>query len=297
MNLKDRINEDAAKTEKLMAQYFNRKFDAPDIVVSAMQYSLFAGGKRLRPVLMMETCKGLGGNVDEVMPLACAIEMIHTYSLIHDDLPAMDNDDLRRGKPTNHKVYGENIAILAGDALLNYAFEVAIEGIPFQHIAVLNNYIKALGELSKASGVNGMIGGQTGDILSEEVRIDEAKMYYIIEHKTGALIKAAVLCGAHVAGATSQEILALTHYSEKIGMAFQILDDILDVVGDENKTGKPSGSDEKNHKTTFVSLYGIKSAKVKLSELEAEANEALAQIQYNTEFLSEIAHFICNRDF
>lgn len=274
---------------------FERKFDTPDIIVSAMKYSLFAGGKRLRPMLMKETCRCLDGEVGDVMPLACAIEMIHTYSLIHDDLPAMDNDDLRRGKPTNHKVYGENMAILAGDALLNYAMETGVAGIPVDPTKTFH-YIKALSFLAESAGINGMIGGQTGDILSEDQAINEEKLYYIHAHKTGALIKASVLCGAFIAKATSDERSALEIYSEKIGLAFQIVDDILDITGDEKALGKPTGSDEKNHKTTFVSLYGMASSEEKIRELEETALDALETIPHDTRFLEDMAKYICERD-
>lgn len=291
---KETLLEKVKETDHELLACFDRKFDTPDIIVSAMKYSLFAGGKRLRPILMKETCRCLGGDSADVKPLACAIEMIHTYSLIHDDLPAMDNDDLRRGKPTNHKVYGENIAILAGDALLNYAMETAIAGIPVDPSKTFH-YTRALSYLAHSSGVNGMIGGQTGDILSENEAINEEKMYYIHAHKTGALLKAAVLCGGFVAKVTGEERDALETYSEKIGLAFQIVDDILDVTGDEKTLGKPVGSDEKNHKSTFVSLYGMASSQEKIRELENGALDALATIDHDTSFLEDMAKYICQR--
>ncbi|MEG1105291.1 MAG: polyprenyl synthetase family protein [Eubacterium sp.] len=295
-NFKEELQNKVDMTDEELNFYFEKKFDTPDIIVSAMKYSLFAGGKRLRPILMKETCHSMGGNMEMIIPLACAIEMIHTYSLIHDDLPAMDNDDLRRGKPTNHKVYGENIAILAGDALLNYAIETAISGIPINNIYDAPYYVEALKYLFEASGVNGMIGGQTGDLLSEDEAINEEKMYYIHAHKTGALLKASVLCGGFVAKATGEEIKALEVYSEKIGLAFQIVDDILDVTGDEKTLGKPIGSDEKNHKSTFVSLYGMASSQEKVKELEILALDVLKTIKYDTTFLEDMAKYICHRE-
>ena len=275
---------------------FDKKFDAPDNIVSAMKYSLFAGGKRLRPVLMMEACRCLGGDETAVIPLACAMEMIHTYSLIHDDLPAMDNDDLRRGKPTNHKVYGEDMAILAGDALLNYAMETAVDGMPFDTLEKAQAYGRALRVLTAAAGVNGMIGGQTGDILSENMEINEEQLLYVHAHKTGALLKASILCGALIAQADAASLKALEAYSEKIGLAFQIVDDMLDVFGDEKTLGKPVGSDEKNHKTTFVTLYGMASSEEKVRELEAGAVADLAQVKGDTAFLEAMARYICHRD-
>ncbi|MDO4288068.1 MAG: polyprenyl synthetase family protein [Eubacterium sp.] len=297
--MKDFKGELEQRTEHIDAALnacFEKKFEAPDNIVSAMKYSLFAGGKRLRPVLMMEACRCFGGDEAAVVPLACAIEMIHTYSLIHDDLPAMDNDDLRRGKPTNHKVYGENMAILAGDALLNYAMEIAVDGMPFDTLEHARIYGRAFRVLAEAAGVNGMIGGQTGDILSENMEINEEQLFYIHAHKTGALLKAAILCGALVGGADAESLRALERYSEKIGLAFQIVDDMLDVLGDEKTLGKPIGSDEKNHKTTFVTLYGMASSEEKVAELEAGALEDLAQVKGDTAFLKAMVRYICHRN-
>ncbi|MEG1433002.1 polyprenyl synthetase family protein [Eubacterium sp.] len=286
----------AAEVEEELTACFMEQFDSPDIIISAMKYSLFVGGKRLRPVLMKETCHCLGGDSQMVVKLACALEMIHTYSLIHDDLPAMDDDDLRRGEPTNHKVYGESIAILAGDALLNYAVETALAGVPNSETEAMTRYIRALQILFYASGVNGMIGGQTGDILCEEDgEVTEEKLAYIHAHKTGALIKASVLCGAVIAGAKQSELAALEDYADAIGLAFQIVDDILDVTGTEESLGKPIGSDEKNHKTTFVSLYGLASSEVKVGELEVRALKALDCLDHDTTFLRELATYICTR--
>ena len=294
MPFKAMLTEKVSQVDTALSACFEEKFDTPDIIISAMKYSLFAGGKRLRPVLMVETCQALGGDVEKVMPLACAIEMIHTYSLIHDDLPAMDNDDLRRGKPTNHKVYGESMAILAGDALLNYAFETAVSGIPAEDNA---GYLKALNILARAAGVNGMIGGQTGDILCEgEKDVSEDKLMYIHAHKTGALLEAAVLCGGAVAGMKPDEEEALKDYSKAIGLAFQIVDDILDVTGDEKTLGKPIGRDAKNEKTTFVTLYGMASSEEKVESLYHKALDALDKVGGDVTFLKEMADYICHRN-
>jgi geranylgeranyl diphosphate synthase type II len=276
---------------------FERQFDSPDIIVSAMKYSIFAGGKRLRPILLRETCRIMGGDGEYAAPLSWAIEMIHTYSLIHDDLPAMDDDDFRRGEPTNHKVYGENIAILAGDALLNFAMETALNGMPGPQDPMLYAYCRAMQVLFSASGVDGMIGGQTGDILCEaDGRVTEEKLDYIHRHKTGALLKAAVVCGGLVADAQDDELEALAVFGERIGLAFQIVDDILDVMGNEEELGKPIGSDEKNHKSTFVSLYGLVSSQEKVKELRLQALEALDSLKgHDTSFLRELTDFICFR--
>ena len=286
----------AFEVEEELMTCFREKFDSPDIIISAMKYSLFVGGKRLRPILMKETCRCLGGNPDDVVKLACAMEMIHTYSLIHDDLPAMDNDDLRRGEPTNHIVYGESTAILAGDALLNYAMETALAGVPQHETEAMARYIRAMQVLFYASGVNGMIGGQTGDILSEEdCEVTGEKLAYIHAHKTGAMIKAAVICGAIIAGAKKSELKALDRYASAVGLAFQIVDDILDVLGTEEELGKPIGSDEKNHKTTYVSLYGLESSRVRVNELLQEAEDALDSMEEDTTFLKELAEYLCVR--
>lgn len=282
------INENLEKT-------FHKSLDTPSVVVESMKYSLFAGGKRLRPMLMIETCRALEGNVDVVMPLAMAMEMIHTYSLIHDDLPAMDDDDLRRGKPTNHKVYGDAIAILAGDALLNYAVETMLQGAQGLSGDLLIRYIGAMKSIMSASGISGMIGGQVADMLSENQVITMDEMDYIHLHKTGALLEASVHCGCIIADAEPATQGRLITYSHHIGLAFQIVDDILDIEGVEKDMGKPIGSDEKNHKSTFVSLYGLEASKIRVEELENEALDILKPIGEKTIFLQKLAEYICER--
>ncbi|MGI6715022.1 MAG: polyprenyl synthetase family protein [Bacilli bacterium] len=281
------------EAEDSLENRFEHRFDAPDIIVSAMHYSLFAGGKRLRPILMRETMRALGKDPEIIAPLADAIEMIHTYSLIHDDLPAMDDDDTRRGKPTNHIVYGEDTAILAGDALLNFAMETALSGIPEQEPG---NYIKAMQILFASSGVDGMIGGQVADTISDLSDMTPEKLMYIHEHKTGALLRAAVLCAAVAAGVDQEKLHALDSYAQSLGLAFQIVDDILDVEGDEKILGKPVGSDEKNHKATYVTLYGTASSEDRVQELKLNALAALHSIDGETLFLEDLAEYICNRD-
>lgn len=286
-----KVNEINLKLEKT----FNNNLDTPAVIVEAMKYSLFAGGKRLRPILMMETCRALEGDVEVIMPLALGMEMIHTYSLIHDDLPAMDDDDLRRGKPTNHKVFGEATAILAGDGLLNFAVETMLLGTKGLSGDMLLNYISAMKTIMSASGIQGMIGGQVADMLSEDQVIGLDEMDYIHLHKTAALLEACVQSGCIIANAEPATSGRLISYSHRIGLAFQIVDDILDVEGDEADLGKPIGSDEKNHKSTFVSLYGLEASKIRVDELEKEALEMLKPIGERTAFLQELATFVCRR--
>ena len=298
------MNQDFKNTLETMAKdvendllvCFEKPFDAPAIIVSAMKYSLFAGGKRIRPVLMRKTCELFGGDVENVRALSCAIEMIHTYSLIHDDLPAMDDDDLRRGQPSNHKVYGEDIAILAGDALLNYAVETAVDGLQRLPAQQQSNGIQALKILMQASGVGGLIGGQVGDVLAEDDdEMNAEKLKYIHSHKTGAMLTAALLCGAVMANADSESLEWMRQYGEAIGTAFQIVDDILDITSDTEVLGKPVGSDQEEHKTTMVSLYGLKSAQEKVEEYHRTAIEALSNLSIDTSFYIQMADFVCNR--
>lgn len=286
-----KVNEINLNLEKT----FHNNLDTPAVIVEAMKYSLFAGGKRLRPILMMETCRALEGDVEVIMPLALGMEMIHTYSLIHDDLPAMDDDDLRRGKPTNHKVFGEATAILAGDGLLNYAVETMLLGTKGLSGDMLLNYISAMKTIMSASGIQGMIGGQVADMLSEDQVIGLDEMDYIHLHKTAALLEACVQSGCIIANAEPATSGRLISYSHRIGLAFQIVDDILDIEGDEADLGKPIGSDEKNHKSTFVSLYGLEASKIRVDELEKEALEMLKPIGERTAFLQELATFVCRR--
>ncbi|WP_243136711.1 polyprenyl synthetase family protein [Acetobacterium paludosum] len=283
------------KINQHLEKAFQQSIDAPEVIIEAMKYSLFAGGKRLRPILMIETCRALEGDVNVIMPLALGMEMLHTYSLIHDDLPAMDNDDLRRGKPTNHKMFGEATAILAGDGLLNFGVETMLQGTKGLSGERLSNYIGAMKIIMSASGINGMIGGQVADMLSEERVISLEEMDYIHLHKTSALLEACVQSGCIIARAEPATQGRLISYSQRIGLAFQIVDDILDIEGNEEELGKPVGSDEKNHKSTFVSLYGMEASKLKVAELEHEAVGMLKPIGVNTNFLEKLARYICQR--
>ncbi len=264
-------------------------------IYDAMRYSLSAGGKRLRPVLALAVCNLLGGNKDEILPFACVIELIHTYSLIHDDLPAMDNDDFRRGRPTNHKVFGEAAAILAGDALLNRAYELMISSI-IKSGKFSENYAKAMQVIAVNAGAEGMIRGQTIDIESEGKEISKETLEYMHRCKTGALIKAPVLAAASICRATAQEYESLEKYAQAIGLAFQIKDDIMDVKGSLEQMGKPVGSDAALHKSTYVTLYGIDRAEELLNDAISTAVESLGCFGDKAVFLKDLAYFIKDRN-
>ncbi len=261
-------------------------------VVDAMKYSIEAGGKRLRPMIMLMTAKLLGLDEAEAMPFACALEMIHTYSLIHDDLPAMDNDDLRRGKPTNHKVFGEGMAILAGDGLLNLAAETVSKA---ETSTLPERKLKAIGELFTASGFGGMIGGQVVDLESEGKRISPEEMQTIHLMKTGALIRAAGRIPCALSGASEKDTKAITDYCDNLGVAFQICDDLLDVYGTTEELGKAVGSDEQNEKSTYVTLFG-KEKSEELMRLHTEkAKESLSRFGERAEELILLAEYLTGR--
>ena len=257
----------------------------------AMEYSLMAGGKRLRPVLLMAAADAVGKDGAAFLTTGCAIEMIHTYSLIHDDLPAMDNDDYRRGKPTNHKVFGDGIAVLAGDALLTLAFEVMLR----QEGAAPETLVTVVSEMSRAAGPYGMVGGQVLDLEGEGRRLDLAALRKIHMGKTGALFCAAIRSGAILAGAKEEELAALTLYAERFGLAFQITDDILDVTGDEAAIGKPVGSDVRNGKATYVTLTSLEEAKKLAEDAVDEAVAALDIFGERAAFLRDLALFLLGR--
>ena len=265
-------------------------FDAR--LAESMEYSLTAGGKRLRPILLMAAADAAGGHGEDYLTSACAVEMIHTYSLIHDDLPAMDDDDYRRGKLTNHKVYGAGLATLAGDALLTMAFELLArqQGVPAETM------LRVVREISEAVGANGMLGGQALDLASEGKRIDMDTLRRMHMAKTGALFRASVRSGAILGGADEAQLAALTEYAEAFGLAFQITDDILDVTGDAAAIGKPVGSDERNHKSTYVTLTSLEEAKRLAREAADRAHEALAPLGGKAAFLDELAEYLVTRD-
>ena len=263
------------------------------VMFEAMRYSVFASGKRLRPCLFLATLEALGKHSANFLPFAAALEMIHTYSLIHDDLPAMDNDDLRRGKPTCHKVYGEAQAILAGDALLTYAFNAMLQVRPFTKEGLL---LDAVDEVAASAGIKGMVIGQVADILWEGKVLSREEMEFIHLHKTGALFRASIISAAYLGEADEVQRVALTEYAYQLGLAFQITDDILDIVGDEAKLGKPIGSDAKNTKTTYPALYGLEEAK-KLAFVAANrAKTALEPLGAKAEMLKNFPSYFVNRD-
>jgi geranylgeranyl diphosphate synthase type II len=292
-NLKDYLRRMAVRIEQEMDGLLPPKTQYPEALYASMRYSLFAGGKRLRPVLLLSTVEALGGDVEAALPIAAAVEMVHTYSLVHDDLPAMDDDDFRRGKPTNHKVYGEATAILAGDALLTQAFQVLGTMEAKGREAVL---LRIVGELATAAGSTGMVAGQMADMENEGMKADEERLAFIHANKTGALLTASVRMGAIFAGASEKHLLALTSYAQKIGLAFQIVDDILDVVGEAEKLGKAVGADAAHGKSTYPVLYGLEESRDMVRRLTNEAHQALRSVPLRTNRLQEIADWLVNRD-
>ncbi|NEP11694.1 MAG: polyprenyl synthetase family protein [Symploca sp. SIO1A3] len=265
----------------------------PEKIYEAMRYSLLAKGKRLRPILCLATCELMGGTVEMAMPTACALEMIHTMSLIHDDMPAMDNDDYRRGQLTNHKVYGEDIAILAGDGLLSYAFEsvaVQTQGVPAQRL------LQVIAWLGRAVGASGLVGGQVIDLESEgKLDIQEETLTFIHTHKTGALLEASVVCGAILAGATEADIERLSCYAQNIGLAFQIVDDILDITATQEELGKTAGKDLQAQKVTYPALWGLEVSKAKAKQLVETAKAQLEPFGEKAVPLIVLADFITTR--
>ncbi len=296
MDFKSELLRRKDEVEDVLVEYFGDKLGHQRTVVEAMEYSIKAGGKRLRPILLIEVCKLLGGNEEEALAFACAVEMIHTYSLIHDDLPAMDNDDFRRGKPTNHKVYGEGVAILAGDGLLNLAFETMLEKI-IKTPGLMDRGIKAMHIISNASGIKGMIGGQVVDLESEGKKIDEDTLEFIHLTKTSAMIEASIKAGAVIGGAEEKEYRKLENYGRSVGLAFQIVDDILDVTGDEVKLGKKVGSDIDNEKSTYPSLYGLEKSKEMAYELFEKSLKSLEIFDSKADFLRELVEFLRVREY
>ena len=290
--IRDIVKAYAERAEASLYSYIPNNDFAQKTVADAMRYSIEAGGKRLRPVIMMMCAKMIGLNEHDVMPFACALEMIHTYSLIHDDLPAMDNDDLRRGKPTNHKVFGEAMAILAGDALLNFAAETVSSR---SYAVPAENVLKGVSELYKASGIYGMIGGQVLDIESEgkEISIDELKRIHLL--KTGALIRAAGRIPCVLAGSDAEKLDAVTAYCDNLGVAFQICDDLLDVYGDSKELGKNTGSDIANNKSTYVSIFGKEESERLMNKHTEIAIESLAIFGDAAYELCELARYLTNR--
>ena len=276
-----------------LTEYLPEESGEECILLEAMNYSVAVGGKRIRPMLLLESYKMFGGEGRDAEPFAAALEMIHTYSLVHDDLPAMDNDMYRRGQLTTHAKYGEALGILAGDGLLNFAFEVMSEAVCMQgqHAA------KAMCILAKKAGVRGMIAGQTVDLSQTGKEITKEILDYINERKTSALLCGALMAGAALAGAKEEELTVLEQVGNYVGLAFQVKDDILDVVGDEKKLGKPLHSDDKNEKNTYVALIGIKQAEEAVKEFSDRAVELLATLPYRNEFLKDLLLSLVTREY
>lgn len=274
------------EVENLIRPFFPVSLGLPDTVIQAMLYSLDAPGKRLRPIIMRETYRLFGGKGTIIEPFMAAIEMIHTYSLIHDDLPAMDNDEFRRGRKTTHIVFGEDMAILAGDGLLNYAYETAIKA--FDLGADPMTIARAMKVLANKAGMDGMVGGQVVDVESEGKELTKEVLTYIYEKKTAALLEGAMVIGAILAGATKNEQKVIEQVARKVGMAFQIQDDLLDITSTTEELGKPVGSDEKNQKFTFVSLYGVEESKEIQESLIAQAVSLMDSLVVRNDFLKEL---------
>ncbi|MCZ8512831.1 polyprenyl synthetase family protein [Paenibacillus filicis] len=290
------IKEQASWIERELQRSLPEGWDVPGALRESMMYSLMAGGKRLRPILVLAASDALGGDRESALPAALAVEMIHTYSLIHDDLPAMDNDDFRRGKPTNHKVYGEAMAILAGDALLTHAFYTLVQAYR-KHGVAPDRIADLVEELSKLAGAPGMVGGQAADMQGEQglTRIEELE--YIHLHKTSDLIVFSLKAGGRIAGATDGQLAALEKFGACVGLAFQIQDDILDLIGDEQKLGKPVKSDLKQQKVTYPYFIGIEASRAKVAELTDEAKKAIREGGFDQpERLLQLADYLLNRD-
>lgn len=290
----EKLQQRTEETEKMIKKFLPKEEGPQKKVIEAMNYSVLAGGKRLRPILMQETYRMFGGNGAEIEYFMAAIEMVHTYSLVHDDLPAMDNDEYRRGKKTTWMQFDEGTAVLAGDALLNFAFETALKAEKERNPYVL----KALAVLAEKSGIFGMIGGQTADIETEreDACVDGEGILFIHEHKTANLIQAAMMIGAILAGAGAEDVAQIEKCAYNIGVAFQIQDDILDIEGNQEILGKPTGSDEKNNKTTYVSLFGLEMAKEKVKKMSEEAIAILTSFKNRNLFLEKLTEQLINRE-
>ena len=296
MDFKTELTRRALLVDRALDSYLPAADAYPAIIHEAIRYSIFAGGKRLRPALVMASATAVGGDENLVLPAACAVEVLHTYSLVHDDLPAMDNDDLRRGKPTCHKKFGEANAILAGDAMLTMAFAL-LAGISETDRAMADKVVQVIAEVAAAAGTYGLIGGQVVDLLSSDKKISKQELEYIHTHKTGALYRASVRAGAILSGASPEQMINLTTYADNLGLAFQITDDILDIEGDEKKLGKPVGSDTKNDKATYPALYGIEESRKKAGEAGERALAALNAFGVEAEFLRLLVQFVLSREY
>ena len=285
------MKERLAAVDAALDVFLPPEAQRPETLHKAMRYSVFAGGKRLRPILVMAGAEAVGGSAEQVMPMACAMELIHTYSLVHDDLPAMDNDDFRRGVPTNHKVFGEATAILAGDALLTLAFRLVADNLR----QINPSALEILVDIADAAGHGGMVAGQVADLEAEGRQVGAETVDYIHAHKTGALIRTSLRVGARLCGATAEQVRALSVAGADLGLAFQIVDDILDVVASSEELGKTAGKDQIQQKATYPAIHGIEASRARARDLIDEADAALAALGPRAEPIRALGRFILER--
>ena len=296
MNFQEELTKKTKEIEAVIREYLPAEEGLSRTMAQAMNYSMLAGGKRLRPMLMQETFRLFGGSGKLVKPFMAGMEMIHTHSLIHDDLPALDNDDYRRGRLTTHKVYGEAMGILSGVALLNYAYETMLQAFAMAETLLQKEaVIDALQVMAEKTGIHGMLGGQSVDVENDGKALEKDMLDYIYENKTAALIEASMMTGAILAGADAEQVSVIEQAAKRIGLAFQIQDDILDVTSTDEELGKPVHSDEKNHKVTYVTLFGTEKAAAQVAGLSAEAVELLESLNKNNEFLYLLVEKLVNR--
>lgn len=293
MNFQDELAKRTEETEKVIRSFLPAEAGFAGTMAQAMNYSMLAGGKRLRPMLIRETYRLFDGKEEVVKPFMAGMEMIHTHSLIHDDLPALDDDDYRRGRLTTHKVYGEAMGVLSGVALLNYAYETMFQA--FALAKEQDRVIHALRVVSQKTGIHGMLGGQSVDVENDGKPLEKEMLDYIYRNKTSALIEASMMTGAILAGANEQEVSAVEKAAGNIGLAFQIQDDILDVTSDMETLGKPIGSDEKNHKTTYVTIRGLAQAQKDVEKISERALEGVASLSEENVFLNELIRYLIHR--
>lgn len=295
MDLQEELNKYKILIEDELKRIIPKEDIPQKTILEAMEYSLLSGGKRLRPILLLKSCELVNGDIKDAIPFAIAVEMIHTYSLIHDDLPIMDDDDYRRGYLTNHKVYGDGMAVLAGDGLLNFAYETMLNSLIDKED--IKKYINAMNVIAKSAGFNGMIGGQVVDIASENKKINSETLDFIHLNKTSALIEASLVAGAIIGEGSSKEIQALKDYGKLIGISFQIRDDILDIIGDKEKLGKDIGSDIENDKSTYVSIHGMDKAINDLKEYKNKAIEIISEFDENKiKFFIKLSDYLTIRN-
>ncbi len=293
MKFKEELTRKTEEVNQVIQRFLPEESEYLSPLIQAMNYSVLAGGKRLRPLMMRETYRMFGGSGQVVEPFMAAMEMIHTHSLVHDDLPAIDNDELRRGKKTTHAQFGEALGILSGDALLNMAYEVALTAFAMEPDSP--SIPRALELLAEKSGIAGMLGGQSVDVINDGKPISEEMLLFIYRRKTSALLEGSLMIGAALAGVEEQTLAKLEELGSKVGLAFQIRDDILDVEGDEKQLGKPTHSDEKNHKVTYVTLHGLDGADEKVCQLSEEAEEILRTLPASNAFLEELIRYLMHR--